>query len=801
MKTDLIHALRSLARTPVLAAVIVLSLGVGIGVNTVVFSWIQALMFRPLPGVSDASLFHLVETRNDVGLRPGSSWLEYRDLQEQVPSLSDLMAFRMVPLNVGEASRTERATALLVSGNYFVTLRMQPALGRLLRIEEASTPGRDPVVVVSYDYWRTHLGARAGVIGERLRVNDVDLAIVGVTPAGFQGTVLGLQFDLWVPATMAPALLGGSRELSDRSLRGYYVMGRLESDALEQAQAEAAAAMRRLARDYPESNATMTADVLPFWRASRGPQGLLLQGLWILQGVMLLLLLAVCGNTANLVLARASGRVREMGVRLAIGAGAWRIVRLLLVENLVLGIAASLIGMLIALWGSNALRAMPTLTTAVPVRFQTNLNELGLAFAIASGILCALLFGAAPAVQLARLSPQSVLRAGAATAPRSGMRQVLMAAEVALALVVLIVAGLFFQSFRQTQQTNPGFRAQGVLLATYDLMGRDSDAAAARLFADRLLSRLRALPDVDAAAIATSIPLDIHGLPVRSFALEGRPRTDGALDRSLSNTVTPGYFKAMDIALVGGSDFVELGDTTMPPQAIVNEAFVQRYVDRGEPLGRRITMGETTYVISGVVRTTLNDSFSEPPTPVIYLSYRDRPSRFGEMHLRTRLGDETMLAPAVRRAVREVDGSLPTFNVRTLTQHIDMSLALRRIPARMFVVLGPLILVLAAIGIYAVVAHGVAHRTAEIGVRIALGASAGRVRRQVISESLGVVAAGALVGWVFVAYFYTQFLRGPLDVSVFAGVPVLLLGVATAACWLPAWRASQVDPMVALRTQ
>ncbi|MBA3272146.1 MAG: FtsX-like permease family protein [Acidobacteria bacterium] len=559
--------------------------------------------------------------------------------------------------------------------------------------------------------------------------------------------------------------------------------------------------MRQLAVDYPESNATMTADVLPFWRASRGPQGLLLQGLGVLQGVMVVLLLAVCGNTANLVLARATGRTREMGVRLAVGAGSWRIARLLLVENLVLGIAGSVVGVLIALWGSNALRAVPIMSTQFPVRFQTSVNEVGLLFAILLGTICAVLFGLAPAVQLARVAPHSVLRAGSAMAPSGGIRHVLMGAQVALALVVLIAAGLFFQSFQQTQDADPGFQPRGVLLAAYDLTGRGMDGAESKMFAERLLTRLRTLPNVEAAALATSIPLDIHGLPARSFSLEGRANTDGTLDRSLSNTVTPGYFTAMGIPLLAGTDFAELSDTTLPPQAVVNDAFVQRYLEGGDALGRWIAIGETDYRVAGVVRTSLNESFGEPPTPVIYLSYRDRPSRFGEMHLRTKLGDETMLAPSLRHAVREVDSALPIYNVRTLTQHVEMNLALRKIPAQMFLVLGPMILVLAAMGIYAVVAYSVAHRTSEIGVRIALGATAAGVRRQVIGESLRVVLAGALVGWALIAYGYTQFLRGTLDPVVFAGVPLLLLVVATAACWVPARRASLVDPMVALRAQ
>jgi predicted permease len=799
---DLLHSCRALARTPLLAVVVVLSLGIGIGVNTVVFSWIQALTLRPLPGVRDASRFHLIEPITDAALRPGASWLEYQDLLQELPALEDLVAFRMVPLNVGVAPRTERTSALLVSANYFSALGLEPGAGRFFRAEEADVPGRAAVLVVSHDYWQTHLGGSSNALGRTIRVNDVDMTIVGVTPPRFQGTVLGLQFDLWVPATMAPVVLRGSRELEDRRARGYYVMGALKSAvSAADAQAQTTAVMRRLAAQFPESNGMITAQVLPFWRAGRGPQGMLLQGLAVLQGVMLVLLLAVCGNTANLMLARASSRVREVGVRLAVGAGGWRIMRLLLTESLLLGTAAALVGIVIALWGTNALRAVPVLTTQFPVRFQTDLDVQTLGFAAVLGILAALLFGAAPALQLARLSPQFVLRAGSGLASRGGLRTAIMAVEVALAAVVLVVAALFFKSFQQTQQTDPGFRPIGVLLASYELPREGVSRDEARQFAVRVLDRLRALPDVESAALATSIPLDIHGLPSRTFVLEGRPRMDGADDRALSNTVSPGYFATMGIDLIQGRDFVSLADTTSIAETIVNQEFVRRYIGDGEALGRRATIGEGEYTIVGVVRTSLNESFTEPPTPVIYLSYRDRPSTFAEMHLRTRLGDELMVAPAVREAVREMDDALPVFNVRTLTQHVEMNLALRRIPAQMFMVLGPLMLVLAATGIYAVVAYNVAHSTSEIGVRMALGADGGTVVRQVLIENMRVVAAGTVVGWATVAYFYTRFMRGDLDFTAFAGAPVLLLLVACAACLVPAIRASRIDPVAALRSE
>jgi predicted permease len=800
LRRDIHQACRTLVGMPVLAGVIVVSLGIGIGVNTVVFSWIQALVFRPLPGVPDGSSFLHVEARAANGTSPGSSWLEYRDLQRRVTALPDLLAFRMVPFNLGEASRTERTYGLLVSGNYFSALGLQPAMGRFLRPDEVSEAGREPVVVVSFDFWQARLASAADVIGRRLRVNGHDLTIVGVTPEGFQGTVIGLQFDLWVPATLAPVVLNGSRELEDRSLRGYDVTGRLgQGRSIAQAQTEVSAAMQELALAYPTTNAGMQGELLSYWQALRGPPRLMLQGLGVLQGIMLILLLAVCGNTANLMLARATARQREIAVRLAIGAGAWRIVRLLLVESLALGVAAAALGSAIAVWGTQALRAVPFLTTSFPVRFQTSINGAGLAFAIVLGILCAVIFGMAPALQLARVDPQTALRAMPAISTRSWSRRLLMAGEVALAMVVLVSAGLFLQSFRETRE-DPGFRREGVLLAVYDLYGRNLDTIAARDFAGRLLDHIRKLPGVDSAAIATQVPLEIHGFPLRSFTLEGRARTDGEPDRVLTNTVTPGYFETMDIPFVAGSDFAPFTDTSNPAQAIVNEEFARRYAGTETTLGRSVEIGSTRYVIGGIVRNSLYESFGEPPTPIVYLSFRDRPSFQGEIHVRG-VGDATLLASGIRGAVRQIDQSLPVYNVRTLTQHVDTNLALRRIPARMFIVLGPLLLVLAAIGIYAVVAYTVSQRTTEIGIRLAMGATARRVISQVVRENLLVIVLGGAAGWAVVFGIYTRFLRGALDVPAFVAVPTLLLVVAAAACWLPARRAARLDPMMALRSE
>jgi predicted permease len=796
---DLRHAFRTLVRMPVVSAVVVLSLAVGIGVNTAVFSWVQAVVLRPLPGVADPGGILLIEPKAEAGSYPGVSWREYGDLRERLRSMPDLIAFRMAPLSVGEPGHVQRAYGQLVSGNYFTMLRLRPALGRFLREDEAARPGGEPVVVVSYEYWQTRLGADRNAIGRSMRVNDRLLTVIGVGPPRFQGTVLGLNFDLWAPATLAPALLGGSQELTDRSLRGYSVLGRLGPGATRlHAQTELDRAMDDLARAYPETDGKLRGEVLSFWAAPRGPQRMLAGALALLQTIMLLLLLAVCGNTANLLLARATTRQREMGVRLALGAARQRIATLVLSESLLLAAAGAAAGVLLAIWATDALRAVPIIG-AFPIRFQTELDATSVAFAAALALACGALFGLAPALHLARVDPQAAIRSGSRGAGRSPFRNALMAIEVGLALVVLLAAAMFLRSFGDARDADPGFRRDGVLLVNYDLTGRSMDGPAVRDFTRRLLDRARTIPAVESAAIAAAVPLDIHGLPMRSFTVEGRVRSQATPDLALTNTVTPDYFRTMGIAIREGGDFVRLDDESAPKQAMVNAEFIRRFVGDGAGVGRRIATRGDSYVIAGVVDNSVSESFGEPPTPVIYLSYRDRPAGRGEIHLRTRAGAEALLAPEVERIVRELDPTLPVYDVRTLAEHIDKNLFLRRIPARMFVVLGPALLLLAAIGIYAVVSYAVSQRTAEIGVRLALGATRRRVLAQILGDSLRVVSAGAAVGWTLAAVVALHLVRGPLYASVFLGIPALLLAVAAAACWLPARRASRVDPVVALR--
>ncbi len=802
MLDDFRHALRAIRGMPVMAAVIVVSLAIGIGVNTVVFSWVQALVLRPLPGVSGASEVHLIEPRTETGARPGASWLEFEDLRAALAPVTRLVAFRMTPLVIGEAARSERAYGLLVSEGYFSVLGLRPADGRFFTEAETARGAGADSVVVSYEFWRDRLG-RAPVGSQTVRVSDRDLRVIGVTPEGFQGTVLGLQFDLWLPAVNAPLVLGGSTELDTRTVRGYYVLGRLpDAAAVARASATVVQEMRTLESRFAEANRGVSAEIMPYWRASRGPQGFLVQALAILQGILLLLLLAVCGNTANLLLARASQRQHEVGVRLAVGGGPARVVRLLLLEVALLALASAALGSLIAVWSARVTRALPLITLAFPVRFDSSVDLTTLAFAVALAVMATLAAGAIPAFHLARLDPLRAVRGDGSLLGRPRLRHGLLAAEVAIALVVLLVAGLFYRRFADSEAVDPGFTMEGVLLSAYDLGGQGRDGDDARRFAERFLAASSTMAGVEAAAIASSVPLDIHGLPQRSFVIEGRPRLDGGRDRALSNIVTPGYFDVMRIPLLDGRDFSPLGDRSAPPEVIVNAAFRSRYVPDGVVVGRTVESGGRTHRIVGVVRDSTADAFGEPVSPAIFFSYRDWPLLRGELHLRTRAGAEASLGAAVREVARQLEPGLPLFATRTLVEHVEMNLVFRRVPARLFVVLGPVLLVLAACGMYAVVAYAVARRQREIGVRLALGGPASRVAREIAGATLRAIVIGAVVGWLLVYGVYIHIAPGaPVSWLVFGGTPLVLLLVATVACWIPARRVSAIDPTVTLRRE
>jgi predicted permease len=807
---DLRFAFRQLVKSPGLTVVIVLSLAAGIGANTVVFSWIQAVFFDPLPGVADGAGLLVIDPRDRNGSYLESSWLDYCDVRAQQTSFRAIAATRLRPLNLGgPAGQEERVWAELVSDNFFQLLRLQPALGRFFTSEEATRPGASPVAVISHSFWQHRLDGNSDVLGRTLRLNDVVFTIVGVAPKEFQGSTVGLGLDLWVPFTMIGQLVPSGKELGRRDKRSLMLLADLKPGVTSrQAGAELEAIYRRLAQTYPDTNAGVFPDLLPLWRSPKGAQKIMLGALGTQQALVFLVLLVVCANTANLLLARATVRRKEIGIRLALGAGRLRIIRQLLTESVLLALLGSAAGLVLSLWGIEALYHIP-LPGNLPIKMTAHLDGPGCAFSVLLGVACGIVFGLAPALQLTRPDVATALQAGGrgtGAASHHCLRNLLVGTEVAVALIVLMLAGLFLKSFRNARTADPGFNPEGVLLGSIDLAAKGYDLRTGRAFLRELLPRLQAAPGVTSVTVSGFVPLDLRGLSSDPVETDGRPPEPGHPTFAIHGYVAPGYFQTLGIPLVEGTDFVGLDNQTQPQEVIINQELARRCWPGISPLGHRLTSDGETYVVVGVVRDSKYANLGEQPTPMTYFSLRDRVS-LSNLTLQVRTaGDPLALAAGVRNVIHRLDANLPLRDVRTLRQHIDDNLFMIRMPARLLAVLGPLALLLAAIGIYSVLSYSVAQRTQEIGVRLALGAAPRTVVAMIVRQGLTVVAVGAAVGWLL-GYGISVFLSGRLvnvaagDPAIFILIPTLLVAVAFLACWLPARRATKVDPIIALRAE
>jgi predicted permease len=799
---NLRSAFRALNKSPWLTAVIVLSLAIGIGVNTVVFSWLKASVFNPLPGVSAAVV--LLETRDDTGNFVSTSWLEYQDLRKMLPSFEAIAAHRPRALYLGDSEREARVFSEYVSENFFDLLEIRPQLGRFFAPDEATKPGSAPVAVISDDFWRHHFKGMPNVVGQPLKLNGHALTVIGVAPRGFRGAMNNLAFDLWVPLTMASEFQPATNELTRRTNRSYVMLAKLKPGAaLGQARGELAAAARQLIATFPETNKGLGYALLPTWRSPRGGETVV-TSLATLQILAALILIVVCANTANLLLARASTRQREIGVRLAIGAGPGRIILQLLTESVLLSLLGAAAGLIVALWGVEALGQMP-LPGNLPIRLAPQIDAAALLFAASLGAACGIAFGLAPALQLARSDVLQALRGGrGAMGGRSRLRDLLVGLEVGIALVVLVLAGLFLKSFRNSLGARPGFDPERVMLAYLDVGGRGYNRKTGGTLIDEIVQRLEKTPGVERAAAASYVPLDIRGVSTGVISIAGKEFDPNR--KILYYHATAGYFATMGIPFLDGEDLAPHSRNDLPLDAVINAEMARRYWPEGSAVGQRFEVSGDTFVVAGVVRNPKLERLTETPRPAAWLSMRTQFVSAPTLHVRARQGDPRALLSAIRATVHQLDPELAVLDARTLAQHLENNLFIQRVPAQMLAILGPLALGLAAIGLYAVLAYSVAQRTQEIGVRLTLGATPQSVIALMMWQSLRVVCVSAAIGWAIAlgcGWFMRSFFLGvPFgDPAIYGGVPLLLLAVATLACWLPARGAARVDPMTALRTE
>ena len=798
---DVKFGARVLLKSPAFTAVAVLVVALGVGANTAIFSVVNAVLLRPLPFEEPERLVRVFGTnarRNS--LRRPHSFPNFADLRAQNGAFEAMSAYSGTTAALSTGDAPEQITGVSATGEIFRVLRTKPAAGRLLAPEDERAGG-SAAVVISHGLWQRRFGGDPSVVGRHVKLDGRDREIVGVTPAGFGFEFVPEPADFWT--TIDP----GDELGSQRGAIWLESIGRLKPGVtVEQARSEMATVMGRLEQQYQDSNAGIGTNLIP---AHEDLVGDLRPTLLVLLGAVGFVLLIACANVANLLLARATGRGREIAVRVALGAGRVRIVRQLLTESLLLAAAGGLLGLLLATWGVELLAAF--VPENVPRFGETGLDPTVLGFTVAATALTGLLFGLAPALQASRLDLNESLKEGGRSGMdgrgRSRVRSLLIVAEVALSLILLVGAGLLVKSFIKLRSTDPGFDPNNTITASLSLASvRYAEEEQIDRFYRQLIERVRQLPGVESVGAVTPLPLTGNGMAF-TFRVVGQPDPPPGQRQSASaKIVTPDLFRAMGVPLRKGRAFDDRDRGGAPPAIIVNEAFARRYLPGEEPLGKRLRLGINNIEgeIVGVVGDVRGASLATEPTPEYYIPHALVPFGDASLVVRTSTSDPAALAPALRAAMNELDREQPLYDVRTMQALVARSVARQRFSMTLIAVFAALAVALASAGIFSVMSFLVAQRTHEIGIRMALGAQRRDILRLVVGHGMALTLAGLALGLVG-SFFLTRLMTGLLyqvsakDPAVFAGIPVLLAAVALFACYLPARRATKVDPMVALR--
>ncbi|MDQ3687468.1 MAG: ABC transporter permease [Acidobacteriota bacterium] len=795
---DLRYGLRTLLAKPGFTLVAIITLALGIGATSTIFSFVNGILLRPLPYEDAERLVLLDETAPKRGVTSmGVSFPNFVDWREQNQVFAGIAAYDDRSFALTGGGEPEQLSGGIVSHNTFEILGVTPMLGRTFRPEEDG-PDQSDVVILSHGLWERRFGANSGIIGQKIVVNNRARTVIGVMPLGFKFPETA---ELWIPLT--PEVKNWTR-----NDHGISAVGRLKlSVSLEQAQADINAVARGIEEQHPVTNEGMGVNLIPL---RDGLVGDFRKALLLLLGVVGLVLMIACANVANLLLARASARQREIAVRAALGASRWRVFRQLLTESFLLGASGGVLGLVLALWGLDLLLA--AIPVDLPFWMKFNLDWRVLGFAAGTALLTSLIFGVAPALQAARIDLNETLkeggRGGAGAGPHR-LRRALVVAEVALSLILLIGAGLMAQSFLRLQQVNPGLNAENVLTLRVALPSAKYDAPEKRQdFFKQLLERTRALPGVESAGAISYLPLSGGGWG-RSITIEDHPVLSVGQAPAINHCViTPNYFRAMGITLLAGRDFTDVDARDALKVTIIDERLAREYWPNENPLGKRVRFGppednEPWHTIVGVVGEVKHESLNLTQRKSVYLPHAQVSIGGMALAVRTRANPES-LAAAVREQVRELDPNQPVTAVRTMSEVVSRSVWQPRLYTILFGVFAGVALLLASVGIYGVMSYAVSQRTREIGIRMALGAQRGDVLRLVIRQGMWLVLIGVGIG-VLASLLLTGLMQsllfgvGATDPVTFAGVAVLLAAAALIACYIPARRATKVDPMVALR--
>jgi len=816
---DLRFAVRVLRKSPGFAAVVILSLALGIGANTAIFSIVNAYLLRPMPVDDPERLLAIyVSVPNGGNNIEGFSYPQWKDFRKQDTGLSEIVGSTGLPLSMTDGEKPELIWGEIVTGNYFSGLGVHPVAGRGFLPEEDENPGEKPVCVLNYNFWQRRFHGDPEIAGKTIKLEGHTFTIVGVAPRGFIGTVL-FNFipDVWVPVAMQKAIAPNAGDyINARGNRWMNVRARLKP-GVSSRQAEAALnlAAVRLAEEYPTTDAGLKVHTMA--GGTRTQPWLFLTGIipatTLIMGVVVaLVLLIACANVANLMLARSAGRVREMAIRVAVGAGRVRLVRQLLTESVLLSLAGGGLGIALAVWfGSMLTQFYPSLDFQTSdLDYETRMDPKIFLFTALLSVAAAILFGLLPALRASKVDQAAAIKGeqGSMHAGRFriGSGNVLVMVQVALSCVLLVCGGLFLRSMRFAQNVDIGFYRTGISLFSINVDLQGYDAEKATRFERTMLDRLRTIPGVDAVAFAYPLPLDAYGGPGPVYPEGWTPRSDREQNIAGHSRVSSGYFETMGTQIVAGRAIDERDTAASKPVAVVNETMAQRYWGSTEKaLGRRFAQskGGDLYEVVGVTKNGKYFSFGEPGFSYIFTAISQ--DYFGQVEVLLRSKqDIAALMPVVRAEMNKLDPALPLFGVRTMPQFLNRTVSIYELGASLVGTFAITALLLAAVGIYGVLHFTVARRTKEIGIRMALGARYGQVLRMVLERSLLWVGGGLAIGVAL------ALLARPITGQMVAGISgsdplticavvAVFAAIVVAACVIPARRAARVDPIQALR--
>jgi predicted permease len=804
---DARFAFRQLRKSPWFTLAAVSMLALGICANGTVFSWINATLLHPIPGARNSGeLVTVMRGSWNTSPSPPLSYPDYRDLRERNHSFGGILAYHADWVTLTGGDVPQRIYAANASANYFDVLGIKPYLGRFFRPDEEASDGGSPYLILGYTLWQTRFDADPGIIGKSVEINQHTLTVIGVAPKGFIGCMTGVRTDAWVP--LSPIRQSGVNwQIEGRDRPWLNVTGRLRPGVNRAlATQDLELLMQQLVGEYPDDHPGVNTIFLdPLWRSPFGANVYLASSLPILLAIAGVVLLLTCANIATLMLVRFVARRREIAIRQSLGANRIQLTRQMILEGMMLSLGAGGIAVLLTAWSSKTMaRFIPPNSSPLAINGYLDWNVVGAIMVLA--ILASLLCGAMPAWRSSHVSPAEVLKdeAGSVSSGRSNqfLLSGLVVAQIALSLTLMVTAGLFMRTLRNTSEADPGFDRSHVLLTSVDLETAGYSWAAGKTFERNLLAKLQVLPGVESAAVSDWVPLSFTRGSVDALPEGYTPKTHESMEvRNAS--VSPDYFQTMKIPVLQGRHFTLQDGEDAPKVAIVDETMANHFWPGQYPLGKRMRMYNNWFMVVGVVKNTVHQNMNEAPEPLVYLSYFQFSGPQVIFHLRTR-GNPELLAAPVEQAVHEMDSRLPVFDVRTLEQSTQIASMFAMIEATFASAFGFLALILAASGIYGVMAYRTQLRTHEIGIRVALGASRPDVLGLVLKQGLRLAAYGVILG-LTMSLLLTRLLHGLLfgvsamDPLTILAVVALLFLIAIAASYLPALKAMKTDPVAAIR--